>query len=357
MSRGRSRPRRGDTIDSVTRRSQRSDSGSPSEYSTLPNRALRESIRTLRESPKLMAQRPRAVPATRTHPRSVRATAKRIGSLSAPDRCIAGVMPRRSPALFMLFSSMEALFPTPTPTERRIRFPGRPSCYLFSRREAVRAIHFFPLDNAKDSPLSIRYDIPGLRWIGGMMESTTQQGPDVRRIERLATEMALTFNWISLYQEGHPSLAGRVEKFHRNLAEILNEEPSGHLLLGVAKNKIYYQNIFLGQGNSLVRSFTSDLFQHQVATLDFSKEVTPRDLLAFFLSLQRIRLENKGGKLDETLKAEGVRGIGLYPYNYKEVLSRRIIHPNGEAPSANREDELWRMILTIRANAATPATW
>jgi hypothetical protein len=158
--------------------------------------------------------------------------------------------------------------------------------------------------------------------------------------------MALTFNWISLYQEGHPSLAGRVETFHRNLAEILNEEPSGHLLLGVAKDKILYQNVFLGQGNSLVRSFISDLFQHQVATLDFSREVTPRELLTFFLSLQRIRVEKKGGKLDEILKAEGVRGIGLYPYNYKEVLSRRIIHPNGEAPSSNREDELWRMILT-----------
>ena len=127
------------------------------------------------------------------------------------------------------------------------------------------------------------------------MQSTAQQGPDVRRIERLAVEMALTFNWISLYQEGHPSLAGRVEKFHRNLVEILDGEPSGHLLLGVAKDKILYQNVFLGQGNSLVRSFISDLFQHHVATLDFSKEVTPRELLTFFLSLQRIRVEKKGG--------------------------------------------------------------
>ena len=177
------------------------------------------------------------------------------------------------------------------------------------------------------------------------MEITTQ-GPDVRRIERLASEMALTFNWISLYQEGHPSLAGRVETFHRNLADILNEEPSGHLLLGVAKDKILYQNVFLGQGNSLVRSFISDLFQHHVATLDFSREVTPRELLTFFLSLQRIRVEKKGGKLDEILKGEGVRGIGLYPYNYKEVLSRRILQPGGEATSSNREDELWRMILT-----------
>ncbi|RJP20589.1 MAG: HEAT repeat domain-containing protein [Deltaproteobacteria bacterium] len=177
------------------------------------------------------------------------------------------------------------------------------------------------------------------------MESTAQ-GTDVRRIERLAVEMALMFNWISLYQAGHPSLAGRVEKFHRNLAEVVNAEPSGRLLLGVAKDKILYRNVFLGSGNSLVRTFTSELFLHQVATLDISIDVTPKDLLAFFLSLQRVRLGNRGEKLDEILKAEGVRGIGIYPYNYKEVLSRRIIHPGAETPSSNREDELWRMILT-----------
>jgi hypothetical protein len=178
------------------------------------------------------------------------------------------------------------------------------------------------------------------------MESTAQQGPDVRKIERLALEMALTFNWVSLYQAGHPSLSGRVEKFHRTLAEVVGEEPSGHLLLGVAKDKILYQNVFLGNDNGLVRNFTSELFLQQVATLTFSREVTPRELLSFFLSLQRLRLEKSGGKLDEILRAEGVRGIGLYPYNYKEVLSRRIVHPDGEAPSSNREDELWRMILT-----------
>ena len=177
------------------------------------------------------------------------------------------------------------------------------------------------------------------------MESTAQ-GPDVRRIERLAVEMALTFNWTSLYQAGHPSLAGRVEKFHRPLAEIVGKEPSGHLLLGIAKDKILYQNVFLGDGNSLVRGFTSELFLQQVATLDFSTEVTPRELLVFFLSLQQLRVEKKGGKLDEILKGEGVRGIELHPYNYKEVLSRRIIQPGGEATSSNREDELWRMILT-----------
>ncbi len=177
------------------------------------------------------------------------------------------------------------------------------------------------------------------------MESTAQ-GQDIRRIERLAVEMALTFNWISLYQEGHPSLAGRVEKLHRNLSEILNDEPSGRLLLGIAKDKILYRDVFLDRGNSLVRTFISELFLHQVATLDFSREVTTPELLAFFLSLQRLRVEKGGGKLDDLLKSQGVRGIGLYPYNYKEVLSRRIIRPGGEATSSDREDELWRLILT-----------
>jgi len=177
------------------------------------------------------------------------------------------------------------------------------------------------------------------------MESTAQE-PDVRRIERLVAEMALTFNWISLYRAGHPSLAGRVEKVHRNLANIVSGEPSSQLLLGIVKDKILYRDTFLGDSNSLVRNFTSELFLQQVATLDFSSEVTPWELLAFFLSLRRLRVEKGAGKLDEILKGEGVRGIGVYPYNYKEVLSRGILHPSGEVTSSSREDELWRMILT-----------
>jgi len=177
------------------------------------------------------------------------------------------------------------------------------------------------------------------------MESAAQ-GPDVGRIERLMAEMALTFNWISLYQAGHPSLAGRVERLHRNLSEVLDGEPSAHLLLGVAKDKILYQNVFLGNGNGLVRNFTSELFLQQVATLDFSGEVTPQELLVFFLSLQRLRVDKGGEKLDEILRGEGVRGIGVYPYNYKEVLSRKILLPGEEDVSSGREDELWRMLLT-----------
>jgi hypothetical protein len=175
---------------------------------------------------------------------------------------------------------------------------------------------------------------------------TERKAADLKGIERLVLNMARTFNWISLYQAGHPSLAGRMEELHRDLAEQISREPSGRLLLGVAKDKVLYHNEFLGNGHHLVRSFTEELFLRHVANLDFSREVTAQELLSFFVCLKRLRAEKGEEKLEDTLKREGVRGICLYPYNYKEVLSRKIVDSAAETPSPNREDVLWRMILT-----------
>jgi hypothetical protein len=179
------------------------------------------------------------------------------------------------------------------------------------------------------------------------------EGADVQGVERLILEMARTFNWVCLYQAGHSSLSGRVERFHRDLVAQIVRESSGHLLLGIARDKVLYRDVFLGSGHSLVRNFTGKLFLQQVATLDFSEEVTPPELLAFFIGLRQVQTEKKGERLERLLKQEGVRGIGLYPYNYKEVLSRRIAGTAAEEPSPAREDELWRMLLTENVAAGS----
>lgn len=175
---------------------------------------------------------------------------------------------------------------------------------------------------------------------------TAAEGSDIRRVERLILEMARVFNWISLYQAGHPSLAGRVEALHRVLLSQISEEPSGHLLFGIAKDKILYRNAFLENGHDVVRHFTTVLFLRHVATLDLSGDLTPPELLSFFLCLQRLHAEKGDERMEDLLAREGVKGIRVHPFNYKEVLSRRIVDASGEAPSANREDELWRMLLT-----------
>src|SRR3990172_4495927 len=180
---------------------------------------------------------------------------------------------------------------------------------------------------------------------------TAQKGPDLQRVERLILEMARAFNWISLYQAGHPSLAGRVEELHRDLLSQISGEPSGHLLFGIAKDKILYRNAFLENGHSVVRHFTTVLFLRHVATLDLSGDLTPPGLLSFFLCLQRLHAEKGDERMEELLEREGVKGIRVHPFNYKEVLSRRIVDASGEAPSSNREDELWRMLLTEDVSA------
>src|SRR3990170_171400 len=83
---------------------------------------------------------------------------------------------------------------------------------------------------------------------------TAQKGPDLQRVERLILEMARVFNWISLYQAGHPSLAGRVEELHRDLLSQISGEPSGHLLFGIAKDKILYRDAF--RSSSACSGFT-----------------------------------------------------------------------------------------------------
>ncbi len=135
-------------------------------------------------------------------------------------------------------------------------------------------------------------------------------------------------------------------RLHRELVSLISGEPSGHLLFGIAKDKILYRNAFLENGHSVVRHFTTVLFLRHVATLDLSGDLTPPGLLSFFLCLQRLHAEKGDERMEELLAREGVKGIRVHPFKYKEVLSRRIVDASGEAPSSNREDELWRMLLT-----------
>jgi hypothetical protein len=180
-------------------------------------------------------------------------------------------------------------------------------------------------------------------------------------VEQLLVELARAYNWIGMYQPGHPSLAGRIEATHRVLAaQVAKEGASGHLLLGIAKDKVLYRDTFLGVGQQLVNRLTEALFLNQVATLDFTPAIDPLALLAFLQALHRLAVDKTGEPLDEILKREGVRGVAVHPYNYKDVLSRRIVsgsegdESGAGAPATDyaRADALWRMLLT--ENVAEP---
>ena len=169
---------------------------------------------------------------------------------------------------------------------------------------------------------------------------------ELHEVEGLLLDLARVCHWTGLYQLGHPFLAERVKSVHAALTSRIDREPGNILLLGIARDRILYRDLFLGKGNPLVMHFAETLYLRQVATLGFNGDVVPEGLLAFFRRLQ----DSKSGLSEESpeafLQRERLPGISFYPYNYKEVLSRRIVNPEDGGDLSVHGDMLWRMLLT-----------
>jgi hypothetical protein len=166
------------------------------------------------------------------------------------------------------------------------------------------------------------------------------------QVEPLLLEMARVYQWTAMYAPGHPFLRERVVALHSLLAAQLAQEPSGVLLIGIARDKILYRDRFIEARNPVSTAFAGELYRLHVATVGFDPEVTPEGLTSFFRCLRELQ----SGKIDDApegyLKRQGIRGVYLSNVNYREVLSREIL--GGSAPVENGktgDEELWRMLL------------
>lgn len=163
----------------------------------------------------------------------------------------------------------------------------------------------------------------------------------------LVQALAKTYHWAGLYGTDHPILVKRVGEMHTALLSRLSHEPEGRLFLGIARDKVLYRNEFVGEKQDLVGRLTESLYLRQVATLGFDPAVTTEGLLTLF----RYLYDSKEGKEtvspEQFLQESGIRGVSLSPYNYRELLSRKILEPDATGvPDENREQELWRLLLT-----------
>jgi hypothetical protein len=123
------------------------------------------------------------------------------------------------------------------------------------------------------------------------------------------------------------------------------------LLLGIARDRVFFRDRFLGGDQPLVSNFTEVLYRRHVATLGIAEDVTAGELAVFFRCLHDLR----SGKIDdppeEVLLREGIRGIRLSPVDYKEVLSRGILATEGSPRSEPRQEALWRTLLSAHLPA------
>jgi len=165
------------------------------------------------------------------------------------------------------------------------------------------------------------------------------------RIEHLLLDLARVHQWTAMYAPGHPFLQERVGTLHATLTAQAVKEPSGVLLLGVARDKLLYQDRFFKARHSLVLAFAEELYRNHVATIGFGHEATPDGLASFFRCLR----DMQSGKIEEIpegyFQRRGIRGIYLSPVDYKEVLSREIDGRKSSADGMLRDEDLWRMLL------------
>jgi hypothetical protein len=162
----------------------------------------------------------------------------------------------------------------------------------------------------------------------------------------LVLALAKTFHWAGLYGPDHPVLAKRVSEVHNALLSRLPLESDGQLLLGIARDKVLYQNEFFGEGQDLVARLTETLYLRQVATVGFDGRVTPEGLVALLRFLNTPQSSENPVSPEQFLRETGIPGVSLSPYNYKELLSRKLTEAKGkQAKDEGREEELWRLLL------------
>jgi hypothetical protein len=177
------------------------------------------------------------------------------------------------------------------------------------------------------------------------------------QVELLLLELARVHQWTAMYSHGHPFLRERVGALHALLAAQEAKEPSGVLLLGVARDKVLYRDRFFEARHPIVLSFAEGLYRHHVATIGFGPEATPDGLAAFYRCLRDLQ----AGKIEEIpegfLQREGIRGICISPVNYRDILSRGIVGRDPVESGKTREEKIWRALLSDHGGGEGSGGW
>jgi len=140
------------------------------------------------------------------------------------------------------------------------------------------------------------------------------------QVEQLMLELARLHQWTSMYAHGHPFLRERVEALHSLIAAQAAKEPSGVLLLGVARARSS-----TGTGSSRPATPWSSPSRKGCTAITWRRSGSAPRRLPTVLRLLPVPAGPAVGKIEEIpegfLQREGIRGICISPVNYREILS------------------------------------
>lgn len=141
-------------------------------------------------------------------------------------------------------------------------------------------------------------------------ESSTNKEHLLKLVTKFVLELNMARKKISFYPEGHPEIEEQIEKLKSIMTKIFDRKKT--ISLGIAKDKIFFEDILLDPKTPGLREFAEILFNQGVIFLTISSKVTLDELVKFFKRIsQPAEIIRKSERLDNFMKKENIENIKL----------------------------------------------
>ena len=141
-------------------------------------------------------------------------------------------------------------------------------------------------------------------------DSNIEKDSFLKLIAKLILEMNITRKKIAFYPNGHPEVNEQIEKLKLLLTEIFKNRKK--ISLGIAKDKIFFEDILLDPKNPGIKELAELLFNNGIIFLTISSEITPEELMKFFKRIsQPSEMIKKSEEIQEFMKKEKIKNLKL----------------------------------------------
>lgn len=148
-----------------------------------------------------------------------------------------------------------------------------------------------------------------------IIPADTSQDLDLKVLSRCIYEMNITRRYILTYPPNHPIIESAAHKAFEFIEKLLEVQPA--VTLGIARNVLIFNSGVLDRKNPIYSDFAGFLFTYGIAAITISKEITEKELIAFFLALNNSPEDiREQGQIVGFLIEAGIRNIQVVPIDY-----------------------------------------
>ena len=169
---------------------------------------------------------------------------------------------------------------------------------------------------------------------------------DLKLLSKLIYELNIARHHTLTYPAGHP-LIGQSVRMALAFLEQLQPE-TGHLSLGISKNKLVIGQTVLDEKNPVYKEFATHFFGHGIAVVTLQQNLDAEQLQRFLkiVSQSRESVQERGGLL-QLMKTAAIDSIQIEPVDYSAFgISDQVREaPLNRAAVKKKETALWEQFV------------